>query len=250
MPTSPWELGLLAALVLAFAALYSSGGHAGASAYLAAMALFGIAPEVMKPTALVMNIVVAIVGTIRFTAAQAVPWKLLQWFCLGSIPAAFLGGGFQLPSEIYRPVLGVLLILAAARLWLPDPRGEPRPPPRPIWLVAMGSVMGFVSGLTGIGGGIFLSPLIILSRWEEPRRAGGAAVVFILANSVLGFLGHISAARFVPPAAGLLAATALVGGLAGSWVGVNRLKALALRRVHATVLVISGGKLFIEFFRF
>lgn len=250
MPSSAVELGLLAALILACAVLYSSGGHAGASAYLAAMALFGIAPEVMKPTALVMNIVVAIVGTIRFTAARAVPWRLLQWLCLGSIPAAFLGGGFQLPSEVYRPVLGALLLFAAARLWLPDPRGELRAPARPGWLVAIGAAMGFVSGLTGIGGGIFLSPLVILSRWEEPRRAGGAAVVFILVNSVLGFLGHISAARLVPPAAGLLGATALVGGLAGSWAGVNRLKPLALRRVHATVLVISGGKLFIEAFRF
>ena len=244
------EFALLAALVLAFAALYSSGGHAGASAYLAAMALFGIAPEVMKPTALVMNIVVAIVGTVRFTAAQAVPWKLLQWFCLGSIPAAFLGGGFQLPSEIYRPILGALLLFAAARLWLPDLRGELRAPPQPGWLVVIGAAMGFVAGLTGIGGGIFLSPLIILSRWEEPRRAGGAAVVFILVNSVLGFLGHISAARLVPPAAGLLAVTALIGGLAGSWAGVNRLNALTLRRAHATVLVISGGKLLIEGLRF
>jgi uncharacterized membrane protein YfcA len=246
VPVSWPELSLLCVLVFVAAVVYSSGGHAGASAYLAAMALFGVAPEAMKPTALLMNIVVATVGTIRFTRARAVPWRLLAWLCLGSIPAAFLGGRVGLPSQVFQPLLGALLLVAAARLWIPDRGAATRPAPAPPWLVAIGASIGLVAGLTGIGGGIFLSPIVILSGWEEPRRAGGAAVVFILVNSVLGLLGHVSVAAQVPPVAGVLAAVALVGGLIGSWAGVNRLKPLVLRRVHAIVLVTSSVKLFVD----
>ena len=246
MPTSPTELVLLCALVFVSAVVYSSGGHAGASAYLAAMALFGVAPATMKPTALVMNIVVATVGAIRFTRARAVPWRLLLWLCLGSVPAAFVGGRIGLPPKVFQPVLGFLLVLAAARLWIPDRSVAQRLPPGPSWLVGIGAALGFVAGLTGIGGGIFLSPVVILSGWEEPRRAGGAAVVFILVNSLLGLLGHLSVAVQIPPVAGVLAAVALVGGLIGSWAGVNKLKPLVLRRVHSIVLVVSSIKLIVD----
>jgi uncharacterized protein len=246
VPTDPVELAVLCALVLAGAMLYSSGGHAGASAYLAAMALFGVSAAVMKPTALVMNIIVATVGTARFSRAKLVPWAFLRPLCLGSIPAAFVGGSIQLPPRVYLPFLGAMLLLAAVRLWLPAASGEKRTPPAFGWFVAFGVVMGFVSGLTGIGGGIFLSPLLLLTGWEEPRRTAGAAAVFILVNSVLGFLGHVSAAQLIPPQAALLGVVALAGGLVGSWVGVNRLSPNTLRRVHALVLVVAGGKLLFE----
>lgn len=246
MPTDPLPLGVLCLLVLAGAMLYSSGGHAGASAYLAAMALFGVSAEVMKPTALVMNIIVASVGSFRFIRAKYVPWELLKPLCLGSIPAAYLGGSLQLPPRVYLPFLGVILLLAAARLWLPAASQTRRTPPAFGWFVLLGLAMGFVSGLTGVGGGIFLSPLLLLTGWEEPRRTGGAAAVFILVNSVLGFLGHASAARLIPPQAALLGAVALAGGLVGSWFGVHRLSPATLRRVHSVVLVIAGGKLLFE----
>ncbi len=248
MVLSLTELSILVALVFAAAVLYSSGGHGGASAYLAAMALVGVAPAVMKPTALLMNIVVATVGTIRFTRAKAVPWPILRWLCLGSIPAAFLGGSLELPAQLYRPLLGVFLLFAAARLWFPQGSSQLRPLPAAPWFVAIGAALGFVSGLTGIGGGIFLTPLLILSAWEEPRRTGGAAAVFILVNSVLGFFGHLSAAALVPAYAGVLAPVALAGGLIGSWVGVNRLSQVAIRRVNTVVLIVSGGKLVLEGF--
>ncbi len=233
-------------IVLAVAILYSSGGHAGASAYLAAFALFAVAPAVMKPTALVMNIAVATIGSIRFIRARAVPWNLIRPLCLGSIPAAFAGGTVKLSPGTNLLALGVVLLVAAGLLWLrPNSKG-PSPAPSPRWLVGIGAVLGFVAGLTGIGGGIFLSPILILTGWEEPRRTSGAAAVFILVNSVLGLLGHLSSTRLIPPQAALLAATAVVGGLIGSWVGVNRLGPLTLRRVHAVVLVVSGAKLLVE----
>lgn len=200
----------------------------------------------MKPTALVMNILVAVIGTVRFTRAGAVPWPLLRPLCLGSIPAAFLGGSIQLSSRVYLPLLGTCLLFGAARLWFPQEARQKNSPPAFRWFVVIGAALGFLAGLTGIGGGIFLSPLLILTGWEEPRRTGGAAVVFILVNSVLGFLGHVSAARLVPPEAALLGAVAMAGGLVGSWLGVHRLRPLQLRRVHALVLLVSGTKLVFE----
>lgn len=236
----------MATLVLAAALLYSSGGHAGASAYLAIFALFAIAPAIMKPTALVMNIAVASIGSTRFIRARAVPWHLLRPLCLGSVPAAFLGGSIRLDPGTYLLILGSVLLVASAFLWVRPRFPGTRPPPHPGWLVAIGATLGFVAGLTGIGGGIFLSPLLLLSGWEEPRKTSGAAAVFILVNSILGLLGHFSSTRLIPPAAILLGATAVIGGLVGSWLGVHRLRPLALRRVHAVVLLLSGAKLLID----
>jgi len=246
MPTAPFDLAVITALVLAAALLYSSGGHAGASAYLAIMALFSVAPATMRPTALVLNIAVASIGSIRFIRARAVPWNLLGPLCLGSIPAAFAGGRIKLAPGTYLFILGSVLLVAAFFLWLrPKSAVTSRPPPR-TWLVAIGGVLGFVAGLTGIGGGIFLSPLLILTGWEEPRRTSGAAAVFILVNSVLGLLGQLSSLVRIPPEATLMAIAAVCGGLVGSWLGVHRLQPLALRRVHAVVLVVSGSKLLFE----
>jgi uncharacterized membrane protein YfcA len=246
MPTAPADLAVLMSLVLMAALVYSSGGHAGASAYLAIMALYSVAPSVMRPTALVMNIAVASIGSTRFIRAKAVPWHLLGPLCAGSIPAAFVGGRIKLAPGTYLSLLGALLLAAACALWLRPKSPVTRSPPRPAWLVAIGGVLGFAAGLTGIGGGIFLSPLLILTGWEEPRRTSGAAAVFILVNSVLGLFGQLSSLARVPVQAVPLAITAMCGGLVGSWLGVHRLQPLPLRRVHAVVLVVSGAKLLVE----
>lgn len=244
MPDDPLPFAALALLVLLAAVLYSSVGHAGASGYLAAMALVGVAPAVMKPAALVMNVVVAAAGTYRFASARLVPWRLLAPLCLGSIPAAFLGGAFDVPTRAHRLLLGAVLLFAAARLWWPgEAGGVPRPVPSAPWLAVMGSGIGFLAGLTGVGGGIFLSPLLILTGWEETRRAAGASVAFILANSVAGLLGHLHAGRPIPPGTALLAGVALAGGLYGSSLAVRRFSTLVLRRLLGLVLLIAGGKL-------
>lgn len=246
MPSTPFDLAILTSLVIAAALLYSSGGHAGASAYLALMAFFSVSPAVMRPTALVMNIAVASIGSTRFIRARAVPWHLLRWLCLGSIPAAFAGGRMKLSPGTYLLVLGAVLLTAALFLWLRPKSSVLKRPPHRGWLIAIGAALGFVAGLTGIGGGIFLSPLLILTGWEDPRRTSGAAAVFILVNSVLGLLGQLSSLARVPPQAALLTVAAICGGLVGSWLGVHRLQPLMLRRIHAVVLVISGAKLLAE----
>ncbi len=244
MPHDPLQLAALAALVLFAAALYSSVGHAGASAYLAAMSLYGIAPAEMKPIALVLNILVAAVGTWRFVASGLVPWRLLLPFCAGSIPAAFLGGLTELPTRTHRILLGVVLLFAAARLWWRASRVEAlRPPPGPAALAAIGAGLGLLAGLTGIGGGIFLSPLLILLRWEEVRRTAGASVTFILVNSLSGLLGHFAAGRGVPAGTWILAPAVIAGGAFGSWLGARRLTTLTLRRVLGVVLAVAAVKL-------
>jgi uncharacterized membrane protein YfcA len=246
MPATPAELFPLLALVFAAALLYSSGGHAGASAYLAILGLYSIAPPTMRPTVLVMNIAVATIGSARFIRARAVPWNLLAPLCLGSLPTAFVGGRMKLAAGTYLALLGGTLLVAALFLWMKPKTPSARVPPPPAALVGIGAALGFLAGLTGVGGGIFLSPLLILTGCEEPRRTSGAAAVFILANSVLGLAGQLASLARIPSVAGLLAAVAVAGGLVGSWIGVNRLRPLALRRVHAVILVVSGTKLLIE----
>src|SRR2546426_9637725 len=173
-PTDPGQLAALAALVLAAAVLYSSVGHAGASAYLAAMGLFGVAPAAMRPAALAMNVVVATAGTWRFASAGAVPWRLLAPLCAASVPAAFVGGAIQLPAKLYAPLLALTLVFAAWRLWSQLERADLRPAPGARVLLAIGGGFGLLAGLTGIGGGIFLSPTLVLPRRGAPPPAAGA----------------------------------------------------------------------------
>jgi uncharacterized membrane protein YfcA len=244
MPADPAALAGLAALIFVAAVLYSSVGHGGASGYLAAMALFGVPAPVTKPAALVMNIAVAAIGAIRFGHRGLVPWRLLVPLCLGSIPAAALGGFISLPIRTHRILLGVVLLFAAARLWMHDERRTARREPPPALLrVLVGGVLGLVSGLTGVGGGIFLSPLLILTGWEETRRTAGASAAFILVNSVSGLAGHLAAGRAIPAGVAVLAPVAVAGGLIGAGLGATRLPTLVLRRLLAVVLVVAGLKL-------
>jgi uncharacterized membrane protein YfcA len=245
MPDDPRALAALAGLVAIAAVLYASVGHGGASAYLAAMALFGVPAAVMKPTALVMNLGVAGAGTIRFASARLVPWRLLLPLCAGSVPAAYAGGLIRLSTQSHRLLLGAVLLFGAVRLAIHPRIAELRPTPSVPWLVAIGLVFGFVAGLTGVGGGIFLSPLLILARWEEPRRTAGGSAFFILVNSAAGLAGHLAGGGSVPAAAAPLTGVALAGGLLGSWLGAKRLMPLTLRRILAVVLVIAGVKLLV-----
>jgi uncharacterized membrane protein YfcA len=243
MPTDPRSLAGLAALVLLAATLYSSVGHAGASGYLAAMALYGVTPAAMRPTALVLNVLVASIGTVRFASAGHTPWRLLSRLLLGSIPAAFVGGTMMLPERVFEPVLAALLVLAAVRLWFPGQARVVRARPSALGAVGIGAVLGLAAGLTGIGGGIFLSPLLILTGWENPRAAAGASAPFILANSIAGLLGQVSTAQAIPHQAGVLVVMAVLGGSVGSWLGAKRLDHLALKRVLAVVMLIASTKL-------
>jgi uncharacterized protein len=234
----------LAALFFAAAVLYASVGHAGASAYLAAMALFGVAPEVMRPTALVLNLFVASIVVIRFSLAGHLPWRQLLPLVVGSIPAAFLGGGVELPGEIYRPLVAAVLLAGAYRLATAG--SNPDRPAAGVPIVAgivSGATIGLLAGLTGTGGGIFLTPLLVLAGWTSTRDAAGLSGAFILVNSVAGLAGLLTGGFTLPPGLPLWIGAVVAGGLIGSWLGAARFSILELRRALSGVLVLAAVKL-------
>jgi uncharacterized membrane protein YfcA len=233
----------LVLLTFGVALLYSSVGHGGASGYLGAMSLIGMTQAQMKPTALVLNLLVAGVGSIRYVRSECFSWKAFWPFALGSIPFAFIGGSQQLPSPIYQKALGVILIVAALGMMLRlKKQEESRGFFAPVGVV-IGGVIGYVSGLIGVGGGIFLSPILILTRWATTRQTLGIASLFIFVNSLAGLLGHVDKVRSIPPIAAYIAPAALVGGLLGSWLGAKRLGTPVLRTFLAAALVTASLKL-------
>lgn len=241
------EIVLLSLLIFAAALLYSSVGQAGASGYLAAMALMGVAPEVMKPAALFMNILVATIGTFQFYRAGCFSWRLFLPFAFGAIPFAFLGGFLTLPTSSYKQALGIILLFAAYPLFLRPRESAPtdalhKPMFFPI-AIACGAGIGLLSGLTGTGGGIFLTPLLLFMGWAEAKESAGVSVAFILVNSVAGILGHLSSMNTLPSTLPIWATAAVLGGIIGSRIGSRRLGSLTLRRLLAVVLVIAGVKL-------
>lgn len=236
---------LIAIAFVAAAALYASVGHAGASAYLAVMGLFGFAPEVMKPTALSLNILVAAIATIRFYRAGLFTWSLYWPFAIVSVPAAFLGGAMILPAHWYKVVVGFVLLYAAVWMFRSALRPLTRDPhPPPLWAALIAGVtIGFLSGLTGVGGGIFLSPLLLYMGWSEVRATSGVAAPFILVNSIAGLLGHLSSLAQVPANIPLWAAAVALGGWLGATYGSRKAPPPVLRQLLSLVLVIAGAKL-------
>lgn len=229
------------------ALLYASVGHAGASGYLAAMGLLGVAPATMKPTALALNILVANIVTIRFGLAGHVRWGVLLPFLVGSIPMAFVGGALVLPGALYKPLVGMVLLVAAVRL-LQTARAagaaEGRETAIPaIPAVIAGAGIGLLSGLTGTGGGIFLTPLILFAGWAPARVAAGISAAFILANSIAGLLGNVASIGSLPAALPIWLMAVAIGGSIGAELGACRLGTPALRRALALVLVVAGLKL-------
>ncbi len=230
------------------AVLYSAVGHGGASAYLAVMALFSVAPEVMRPTALALNLVVSALACLRFAAAGQINWRLLAVFALTATPAAFIGGGIHLDPDVYRPLVGLVLWFAAAWLFWKPRRLSHRPVRAPALLVAVpvGAGLGLLAGLTGTGGGIFLSPLMILFAWEEPRRTSGVAAGFIFLNSAAGLLGAWSSIGRLPAELPVLVAAVAVGAVVGTWLGLRRLPRERLLQVLGVVLLVAGAKLIFQ----
>lgn len=236
------------ALVLLFAlgaALYSSVGHGGASAYIASMALFSVAPETMKPTALALNLLVAGFGAWRYWRRGLTNPRLVLAFALTAAPAAFVGGAIHLPAIYYKPLIGMLLWAAAFRfLWQPRVLAERDVKP-PSWAVTLpaGAMLGLLAGLTGTGGGIFLSPLIILNAWEEPRRTSGVVAAFIFLNSAAGLAGNAASVGHLPTELPIFLTAVLGGALLGTWLGVERLPRAWLLRTLGAVLAVAGAKL-------
>lgn len=242
----PVFFALLPFAFFAVALLYSSVGHAGATGYLALMALGGLAPEVMRPTALVLNVAVASIAIVRFAGANQFPWRTLPYFLIGSIPAAYLAGSIKIPEEVYRPLLAMVLIAAGLRLAArarSDTFELGAIPPRGFVLALIGGVIGLLAGATGTGGGVFLTPLVIARRWTSTRAAAGLSAGFILANSIAGLAARPASLDLLPATLPLGLATAAVGGLIGSELGARRVSLVTLRRILAAVMVIAATRL-------
>lgn len=224
--------------------LYSSVGHGGASAYLAIMALGGIDPAVMRPAALLLNVLVAGIGTLRYTRAGYFSAGTFLSFAATSIPFAFLGGTLTLPGDLYRRLVGAVLLAGAYRLVRPAAVGDRASRRPPLWLaLPLGAAIGLLAGLTGVGGGIFLSPLLVLAGWATIREQAGVSAAFILVNSAAGLAGLVTRTVVLPAPLFLWGAVAAAGGLIGSHLGSRRLGAGALRRLLGVVLVIAALKL-------
>lgn len=241
---------LLTLLIFVVSALYAAVGHAGASGDIAAMGLVGVPAPLMKPIALILNLFVASIGTYKFHRAGFFRWPLFWPFTLASVPFAFLGGHITLPSHLYRPLVGAVLLFAAARLLFLTFRAakdQQEAPPTPIPLLAAlaaGALIGLLSGLTGVGGGIFLSPLLLLMGWASTREAAAVSVAFILANSIAGLAGNLTVLHALPTRLILLLIpAAALGGFLGAEFGSRRLRPLLIRRLLALALTIAGAKM-------
>ena len=247
-----WELAAIFAVVAMF---YTAVGHAGASGYLAAMALVGVLPELMRPTALTLNIVIAAFTTWRFRSARFFDAKIVGAFLIGSIPMAFIGGGIKLPTDVYKLLVGAVLLFSALYLlWRAyAKRFNSSTFDESVVTIPLasapfiGAAIGLLSGLTGTGGGIFLSPFILLMAWAGPKTIAGIAAPFIMANSVAGLAGGLVHGSFavatIPNAIIPLCASALLGALIGTWLGIYKLSNRLLILTLAIVMLVASAKL-------
>ncbi len=244
----PQQLMILCAAFFVVATLYSTVGHAGASGYLAMMALVGLAPETMRPMALTLNILVASLTVYRFRRARFFHWSGLWPFLLGSVPFAAVGGIQSLSRGTYYVAMGIVLLIASSYLvW----RAFGKHPVmeehivkvRKIPAVLMGCVIGFLSGLIGVGGGIFLSPILLILGWAGPKTTAGISAPFILVNSAVALAAGSLTVQKLPGELPLLAAAALAGAFLGTWLGLERFKQKGLLTTLAVVMTLAGSKL-------
>jgi len=237
----PVALGIIAVL-------YASVGQAGGTGYIAVMGLIGFGPEVIKPAALSLNILVAAIGSVRFAYAGLLTWRSCYPFAILGAPFSVLGGVTNLPASIYQPVVGALLLVAAWQMIRSarsaaqlDQRAPTYPPFLPS-LVA-GAGIGFISGVTGVGGGIFLAPLVLSFGWADTRQAAAVSAVFNLLNSAAALAGAYATLPSLPGALPWWLLAVGLGGLLGSWLGMRRLPSTALRFILAALLLAAGARM-------
>jgi len=229
--------------ILLVAFLYSSVGHAGASGYIAVMALCSIPAQEIRPVTLSLNIAVAILGGWNFIRAGHFSMKLLWPLAIASIPLAFLGGYLKLPNHLLHLLLGFALWGSAFRFLIRPKEETVFHDPKRSALLATGGVLGLLAGLTGTGGGIFLTPWMIWRKWAPTKTVAAVSVIFILVNSISGLAGYISSVRALPKVGWILFSVAIVGGWFGSRWGSHRYSPVWIQRLLALVLLIAGAKL-------
>jgi uncharacterized membrane protein YfcA len=238
---------ITAFLIFLGAILYSSVGHGGASSYIAIMSLMGTPIGTIKPIGLMLNIIVSSISGFRFIKRNFFSFKVFLPVAIGSIPAAYMGGYIDLPSELYRPLIGFVLIIAGTQFLFNFYQYARKPGSKVNFFVAFlgGAIIGLLSGLTGTGGGIFLSPLIIFLGWTTVKQASGTAALFIFFNSISGLFGNLTSMKSLPPTIFLFSGAVLVGVLIGTQLGLKHLKISGIQKALGLVLVIAGLKFLI-----
>jgi len=240
----PLAIGLVALL-------YASVGHAGATGYIAVMTLFGIAPEIVRPTALVLNVLVATIATAQFIQAGHFRGSLFWAIAAASVPCAFAGGALRLPTGVFEKVVGIVLAVSALRLvrearaagGTPSDTSAATPPRTPV-LALLGGGIGLLSGLTGVGGGVFLTPALLALDAAPMKQIAAVTAPFILVNSLAGLVGGVISGRALPSVSLPVIAAAVIGGAIGAHLGAFRLPVRSLQLLMAAVLAIASVKLF------
>jgi hypothetical protein len=231
-------------LLFVVAFLYASVGHGGASGYLALMAIFGMAPDVMKPTALMLNLFVSLTAFIQYYRGGHFKWNIFWPLALLSIPLAFLGGLVSIDAAVYKKLLGLLLLLPVVRfLFFRNTDVNELKPVKPLLSASMGAGIGWLSGLIGIGGGIILSPILLLLKWTDQKQTAAISALFIFVNSVAGLLGQFQKGIQFTPDMTAYVAIAFSGGLAGAYFGAIRFNQNILKYSLAAVLAVASFKL-------
>lgn len=236
-------ISLLIVGIFIIAVLYSSVGHAGASGYIAVMSLLAIAPETIKPTALCLNILVGSIASWQFYRAGHFSWSLFWPFALLAAPFSFLGGQINLPTQTFKFILGLILIYSALRFFMPNQQQAVIKNPALPLALGTGASIGLVSGLTGTGGGIFLTPLLLLMGWADAKRAAAVSALFVLSNSIFGLAGNYASTKSLPSFIWALLITAGIGGTIGAYLGSRRIQASWIKKLLAIVLLIAAAKL-------
>ncbi len=231
-------------LLFLVAFLYASVGHGGASGYLALMALFSISPDVMKPTALLLNLFVSLTSFIQFYRGKHFKWEIFLPFAIASVPMAFIGGLIVVDAAVYKKILGILLLIPIARfLFFSNIRVTDFKKPNTGLSLLIGAAIGFLSGLIGIGGGIILSPVLLLLRWTDQKQTAAISALFIFVNSLSGLAGQFTKGIKFSNDMYLYVAIAFVGGLCGAYFGALRFKQVILKNILAVVLMVAAWKL-------
>lgn len=234
---------ILSLTIMSF--LYSSVGHGGASGYLAIMGLFSISPAIMKPSALVLNILVSCIAFLFYYRARLFKWSLFYPFALTSIPFSFLGGYIQIDHTLYKIILGIVLLFSIIRIVLFNKEIVNTTPINSFLALCIGALIGFLSGLLGIGGGIILSPILLFLNWGKIKETAAVSALFIFVNSTAGFIGFLSQGGTLSKSFFPVLFWVSIGGVLGSYLGANKFNSQILKYVLSLVLLIAAVKLIV-----